>query len=58
MESFDNDSISAQLQAHGLLYTCMDRRILPSKFLTIDIGEMFIVRNAGNIIPHKELTRE
>ncbi|XP_055346310.1 beta carbonic anhydrase 1-like isoform X2 [Paramacrobiotus metropolitanus] len=35
-----------------LMYTCMDSRMIPSRFTQTNVGEMFIVRNAGVLIPH------
>lgn len=35
-----------------LMFTCMDSRMIPSRFTQSDVGEMFIVRNAGVLIPH------
>lgn len=42
--------------AHGqrpetLFITCSDSRIVPNQFTQTDPGELFIIRNAGNIIP-------
>jgi carbonic anhydrase len=42
--------------AHGqhpriLFITCADSRIDPNLILQADVGELFIIRNAGNIIP-------
>jgi len=35
-------------------YTCVDSRMLPSRFTNSSAGEMFIVRNPGNLIPSRE----
>lgn len=32
----------------------MDSRILLPRLLQCDVGDMFLVRNAGNIVPHSE----
>lgn len=42
--------------AHGqsprvLFITCSDSRIIPNLITQTDLGELFIIRNAGNIIP-------
>ncbi|KAF0770685.1 beta carbonic anhydrase 1-like [Aphis craccivora] len=38
----------------ALFFTCMDSRMLPAKFTKSNVGDMFIVRNAGNLIPHSQ----
>lgn len=35
-----------------LLITCMDRRLNPDLFLKMDLGSTYILRNAGNFVPH------
>lgn len=35
-------------------YTCVDSRMLPSKFTNTSTGDMFIVRNPGNLVPNSE----
>ncbi|MDX1977755.1 MAG: carbonic anhydrase [Pseudanabaenaceae cyanobacterium bins.68] len=42
--------------AHGqnpsvLFITCSDSRIIPSMLTQMDVGDLFVIRNAGNIIP-------
>uniref|UniRef100_A0A2P2HYT1 Carbonic anhydrase n=1 Tax=Hirondellea gigas TaxID=1518452 RepID=A0A2P2HYT1_9CRUS len=39
----------------ALFFTCMDSRMLPTRFTQTNVGDMFIVRNAGNLIPHSNL---
>ena len=36
---------------HTLFITCSDSRIVPDMILQTDPGQLFIVRNAGNMIP-------
>ncbi|XP_071501320.1 beta carbonic anhydrase 1-like [Diadema antillarum] len=36
----------------AVLVTCMDGRLLPSRLFKAEIGELFIVRNPGNFVPH------
>ncbi|GAB6027748.1 hypothetical protein CHUAL_001986 [Chamberlinius hualienensis] len=35
----------------ALFFTCIDSRMLPTRFTQTNVGDMFIVRNAGNLIP-------
>lgn len=34
-----------------LFVTCADSRIMPSLITQTDVGDLFVIRNAGNIIP-------
>lgn len=36
---------------HTLLITCSDSRLDPNAFFGANIGELFIVRNVGNVVP-------
>jgi carbonic anhydrase len=36
---------------HTLLISCSDSRVNPNTFLSAGLGELFIVRNVGNVIP-------
>ncbi|CEF71539.1 Carbonic anhydrase family-containing protein [Strongyloides ratti] len=38
-------------QPTALFFTCMDSRILPSTVTQSNVGDMFVVRNSGNMIP-------
>lgn len=38
----------------AVFFSCMDSRMLPSRFTQTNVGDMFIVRNAGNLIPHSK----
>ncbi|VDO44040.1 hypothetical protein V3C99_010192 [Haemonchus contortus] len=33
-------------------FTCMDSRMLPARFTSCNVGDMFVVRNSGNMVPH------
>ncbi|XP_070542501.1 beta carbonic anhydrase 1-like [Ptychodera flava] len=39
----------------AIMFTCMDSRMLPTRFCQTNVGDMFFVRNAGNLIPHASL---
>jgi len=39
----------------GMMYTCVDSRLLTSRLLGYGVGDYFIVRNAGNMIPNAKL---
>ncbi|XP_049887438.1 beta carbonic anhydrase 1 [Pectinophora gossypiella] len=38
----------------AIFYTCMDSRMIPTRFTETSVGDMFVVRNAGNVIPHSQ----
>ncbi|CAJ0587772.1 unnamed protein product, partial [Mesorhabditis spiculigera] len=38
----------------ALFITCMDSRILPARFTQSTVGDMFVVRNSGNMVPHAQ----
>lgn len=45
-----------QKLAHGqkpdvLFITCSDSRVMPEMFLQAEPGELFVIRNAGNLVP-------
>jgi carbonic anhydrase len=43
--------LAAKQAPHTLLVTCSDSRIQPSLITCTDPGELFIVRNVGNMVP-------
>ncbi len=51
----ENNQLFQQLSQtqnpHTLFITCSDSRINPNFFLSAGLGELFIVRNVGNVIP-------
>ncbi|XP_055904239.1 beta carbonic anhydrase 1 [Eupeodes corollae] len=36
----------------AVFFTCMDSRMIPTRFTETHVGDMFVVRNPGNVIPH------
>ncbi len=45
------DRLSAHQQPRALFITCSDSRVDPTLLTQTDPGELFILRNAGNMIP-------
>lgn len=46
------DKLATGQQPHTLFVTCSDSRINPNLITATDPGELFIIRNVGNIIPY------
>jgi len=42
----------------AVFFTCMDSRMLPTRFTQTNVGDMFIVRNAGNLVPHSKFFQQ
>ncbi|KAK4880809.1 hypothetical protein RN001_008955 [Aquatica leii] len=38
----------------AVFFTCIDSRMIPTRFTEMNVGDMFVVRNAGNVIPHSQ----
>eukprot|EP00095_Tigriopus_kingsejongensis_P002934 maker-scaffold517_size150149-snap-gene-0.15 protein:Tk02934 transcript:maker-scaffold517_size150149-snap-gene-0.15-mRNA-1 annotation:"beta-carbonic anhydrase" len=38
----------------AVFFTCVDSRMLPTRFTQTNVGDMFIVRNVGNMVPHAQ----
>jgi len=39
------------LQPKAVMFSCMDSRVIMSRMLQTDIGDVFFVRSAGNLVP-------
>ncbi len=42
-------------QPKAIIFSCVDSRIIISRLLHTDVGDAFLVRNAGNLVPHARL---
>ncbi|CAB3400100.1 unnamed protein product [Caenorhabditis bovis] len=45
------NKISDHPDPTAVMFTCMDSRMLPTRFTQSQVGDMFVVRNAGNMVP-------
>uniref|UniRef100_A0A7I4Z052 Carbonic anhydrase n=1 Tax=Haemonchus contortus TaxID=6289 RepID=A0A7I4Z052_HAECO len=45
------DDVGDHPKPMAVMFTCMDSRMLPTRFTQSNVGDMFVVRNAGNMIP-------
>ncbi len=45
------EKLGMEQKPRVLFITCSDSRIVPNLLTKADVGELFIIRNAGNIIP-------
>ncbi|ESO96195.1 hypothetical protein LOTGIDRAFT_116181 [Lottia gigantea] len=43
--------VNKNVQPKAIVISCIDARVLPAKFLDNEIGDHFMVRNVGNMIP-------
>jgi carbonic anhydrase len=48
------DFLADKQDPHTLFIACSDSRIIPSQITSSDPGELFIIRNVGNVIPTYE----
>jgi len=46
--------IKADPEPKAVFFACMDSRMLPTRFTQTKVGDMFVVRNAGNLVPHSK----
>ena len=44
-------SLASSQAPHTLLVTCSDSRLCPQEFTSTEAGELFVIRNAGNLMP-------
>lgn len=42
----------------AVFFTCIDSRMIPTRFTQTNVGDMFVVRNAGNMVPHSQFFRD
>ncbi|XP_041482586.1 beta carbonic anhydrase 1-like isoform X2 [Lytechinus variegatus] len=50
--NFRKVSSECQIMPLAVLVTCMDGRLLPSRIFKAECGELLIIRNPGNFVPH------
>lgn len=41
-------------QPKAVMFSCMDSRLIVTRLLQADVGDMFLVRNAGNLVPNND----
>ncbi|KAH3870454.1 beta carbonic anhydrase 1-like isoform X3 [Dreissena polymorpha] len=58
---FDKKHTLFQLKLYGenpdplsLMFSCMDSRVVSTKFTNSDLGDNYIVKNAGNFVPYPD----
>ena len=45
-------------QPKAVMVSCIDSRIIMTRLLQSSVGDMLLVRNAGNVVPHSDSLRE
>ncbi|XP_045201158.1 beta carbonic anhydrase 1-like [Mercenaria mercenaria] len=58
---FDKQHTMFQLKIYGnkpnplsMMFACMDSRVIPSKYTNSDLGDNYMVKNAGNFVPYPD----
>jgi carbonic anhydrase len=51
MESVTDDCL---FQPKAVMFSCIDSRLILTRLLGSEVGDMFLVRNAGNLVPHTD----
>ena len=51
---FNNDNDVYAVQPQAVMFSCMDSRVIMTRMLQADVGDMFLVRNAGNLVPNND----
>ncbi|XP_013382323.1 beta carbonic anhydrase 1 [Lingula anatina] len=46
--------VTVNPQPTAVVFSCMDARVLPTRFCQTDVGDVYLVRNAGNLVPHSK----
>jgi carbonic anhydrase len=41
-----------RLVPRHVIINCVDPRVAPSRYAQLNVSEMFLIRNAGNLVPH------
>lgn len=42
------------LQPKAVMFSCMDSRVIMTRMLKADVGDVFLVRNAGNFVANND----
>ena len=57
-EATSNDKIKSLVKGQSpfaMVITCSDSRVIPEKIFACDLGDIFVIRTAGNVINEGEL---
>ena len=53
--NFDKGDLAMPPAKHTIVVTCMDARLLPSRFLGLEEGDAHVIRNAGGLVSEDAL---